>query len=159
MTRRVDRDALPLRLHPNISLTVRVEDGPSSGRDTEMVITIIVEDVNDNPPECNPSAFRYGVSSLPCCPRPVCRPGHMPRPTAGGSSAHLPSACLLYWAVVHHHTWGRFWVASSIVAYLDLGFHFKNKSMFWPVIYEEFKRRNLSCFDRKCVCFKQERSK
>ncbi|KAF4793902.1 cadherin-related family member 3 [Turdus rufiventris] len=58
VTRRMDRDALPLRLHPNISLTVRVEDGPSSGHDTEMVITIIVEDVNDNPPECNPSAFR-----------------------------------------------------------------------------------------------------
>ncbi|NXQ40564.1 CDHR3 protein, partial [Catharus fuscescens] len=58
VTRRMDRDALPLRLHPNISLTVRVEDGPSSGRDTEMVITIIVEDVNDNPPECKPSAFR-----------------------------------------------------------------------------------------------------
>ncbi|XP_032913462.1 cadherin-related family member 3 [Catharus ustulatus] len=62
VTRRVDRDALPLRLHPNISLTVRVEDGPSSGRDTEMVITIIVEDVNDNPPECNPSAFRREVN-------------------------------------------------------------------------------------------------
>ncbi|KAI1239445.1 hypothetical protein IHE44_0012567 [Lamprotornis superbus] len=53
---RIDRDALPLRLHPNISLTVRVED--SSGCDSEMEITIIIDDVNDNPPECNPSAFR-----------------------------------------------------------------------------------------------------
>ncbi|NWI04454.1 CDHR3 protein, partial [Tichodroma muraria] len=55
---RIDRDALPLRLHPNISLIVRVEDGPSSGRASEMEITIIIDDVNDNPPECNPSAFR-----------------------------------------------------------------------------------------------------
>ncbi|KAL2309040.1 hypothetical protein Nmel_005218, partial [Mimus melanotis] len=56
VTGRIDRDALPLRLHPNISLTVRVED--SSGCDSEMEITIIIDDVNDNPPECNPSAFR-----------------------------------------------------------------------------------------------------
>ncbi|NWY73600.1 CDHR3 protein, partial [Erithacus rubecula] len=55
VSRRMDRDALPLRLHPNISLTVRVEDGPSS---SEMQITVILDDVNDNPPECNPSAFR-----------------------------------------------------------------------------------------------------
>ncbi|XP_033370253.1 cadherin-related family member 3 [Parus major] len=58
VTGRVDRDALPLRLHPNISLIVRVEDGPSSGHASEMEITIIIDDVNDNPPECNPSAFR-----------------------------------------------------------------------------------------------------
>ncbi|NXD33413.1 CDHR3 protein, partial [Copsychus sechellarum] len=58
VTRRIDRDALPLRLHPNISLAVRVEDSPSSGRGSEMEITIIIDDVNDNPPECNPSAFR-----------------------------------------------------------------------------------------------------
>ncbi|NWW27877.1 CDHR3 protein, partial [Falcunculus frontatus] len=55
---RIDRDALPLRLHPNISLVVRVEDSPSSGHASEMEITIIVDDINDNPPECNPSAFR-----------------------------------------------------------------------------------------------------
>lgn len=67
MAGRIDRDALPLRLHPNISLIVRVEDGPSSDRAREMEITIIIDDVNDNPPECNPSAFRYGVSSLPWC--------------------------------------------------------------------------------------------
>lgn len=96
---------------------------------------------------------------LPCCPRPVCRLGHIPTPTAGGSSGHLLLACPLYRAVVHRNTWVSFWVASSTVAYLDLGFHLENKSMFWPVIYEEFKRRNISCFDGKCVCFKQERSK
>ncbi|NXS22101.1 CDHR3 protein, partial [Mystacornis crossleyi] len=58
VTERIDRDALPLRLHPNISLIVRVEDSPSSGHASEMEITIIVDDINDNPPECNPSAFR-----------------------------------------------------------------------------------------------------
>ncbi|NWR97955.1 CDHR3 protein, partial [Motacilla alba] len=58
VTRRIDRDALPLRLHPNISLMVRVEDSPSSGHAREMEITIVIDDVNDNPPECNPSAFR-----------------------------------------------------------------------------------------------------
>ncbi|NWV98966.1 CDHR3 protein, partial [Machaerirhynchus nigripectus] len=58
VTGRIDRDALPLRLHPNISLIVRVEDSLSSGHASEMEITIIVDDINDNPPECNPSAFR-----------------------------------------------------------------------------------------------------
>ncbi|NXB41298.1 CDHR3 protein, partial [Eulacestoma nigropectus] len=58
VTGRIDRDALPLRLHPNISLIVRVEDSPSGGHASETKITIIVDDINDNPPECNPSAFR-----------------------------------------------------------------------------------------------------
>uniref|UniRef100_A0A8C8BKA1 Cadherin domain-containing protein n=1 Tax=Otus sunia TaxID=257818 RepID=A0A8C8BKA1_9STRI len=58
VTGRIDRDALPLRLHPNISLIVRVEDSPSSGHASEMDITIIIDDINDNPPECNPSTFR-----------------------------------------------------------------------------------------------------
>ncbi|NXQ16849.1 CDHR3 protein, partial [Peucedramus taeniatus] len=58
VTRRIDRDVLPLRLHPNISLIVRVEDSPSSGSASEMEITIVIDDVNDNAPECNPSAFR-----------------------------------------------------------------------------------------------------
>ncbi|NXR42735.1 CDHR3 protein, partial [Zosterops hypoxanthus] len=53
---RIDRDALPLRLHPNISLTLWVEDGLSNGHDTHE-ITIIIDDVNDNSPECNPSDF------------------------------------------------------------------------------------------------------
>ncbi|KAM4901080.1 cadherin-related family member 3 [Sylvia borin] len=61
VTGRIDRDALPLRLHPNISLTVRVEDGLSSGHDTHQ-ITIIIDDVNDNPPECNPSDLREEVN-------------------------------------------------------------------------------------------------
>ncbi|NXI32627.1 CDHR3 protein, partial [Sterrhoptilus dennistouni] len=56
VTGRIDRDALPLRLHPNISLTLWVEDGLSNGHDTHE-ITIIIDDVNDNSPECNPSDF------------------------------------------------------------------------------------------------------
>ncbi|NXI69334.1 CDHR3 protein, partial [Anseranas semipalmata] len=58
VTGRIDRDVLPLRLHPNISVIVRVEDSPSGGHASEMEITIIIEDINDNPPECNPSTFR-----------------------------------------------------------------------------------------------------
>ncbi|NXA15639.1 CDHR3 protein, partial [Sapayoa aenigma] len=58
VTRRINRDALPLRLHPNISLIVRVEDRPSNGHASEIELTIIIDDINDNPPECNPSAFR-----------------------------------------------------------------------------------------------------
>lgn len=68
--------------------------------------------------------------------------------------------CPLYRAVVHHSVWLTFWVAST-VAYLDAGFHLENKgkSMFWHVICEEFKRRNVSCCDGIFVCFKQERGK
>ncbi|NWU11541.1 CDHR3 protein, partial [Cephalopterus ornatus] len=62
VTRRLDRDSLPLRLHPNISLIVRVEDSPSTGHASEMEITIIVDDINDNTPECSPSAFRKEVN-------------------------------------------------------------------------------------------------
>nr|XP_009664260.1 PREDICTED: cadherin-related family member 3 isoform X2 [Struthio camelus australis] len=58
VARRIDREALPLQLHPNISVIVRVEDSPSGGQASEMEITIIIEDLNDNPPECNPSTFR-----------------------------------------------------------------------------------------------------
>ncbi|NXW90842.1 CDHR3 protein, partial [Alopecoenas beccarii] len=58
VTGRIDRDALPLRLHPNISVTVRVEDSPTGSPASEMEITIIIDDINDNPPECNPSTFR-----------------------------------------------------------------------------------------------------
>ncbi|XP_061323395.1 cadherin-related family member 3 [Pezoporus flaviventris] len=58
VTGRIDRDYLPLQLQPNISLIVRVEDSPSGGHAREMEITIIIDDINDNPPECNPSTFR-----------------------------------------------------------------------------------------------------
>uniref|UniRef100_A0A8C3K7A4 Cadherin domain-containing protein n=1 Tax=Calidris pygmaea TaxID=425635 RepID=A0A8C3K7A4_9CHAR len=56
VTGRIDRESHPLRLHPNISAIVRVEDSPSGGHYSEMEITIIIEDINDNPPECNTSA-------------------------------------------------------------------------------------------------------
>ncbi|NXJ60099.1 CDHR3 protein, partial [Rostratula benghalensis] len=58
VTGRIDRDAHPLRLHPNVSVILRVEDSPNGGHNSEMEITIIIEDINDNPPECNPSIFR-----------------------------------------------------------------------------------------------------
>ncbi|XP_053905680.1 cadherin-related family member 3 isoform X3 [Cuculus canorus] len=58
VTRRIDRDAFPLRLHPNVSVIVRVEDSPSGGHASEMEITVIIDDINDNSPECNPSTFR-----------------------------------------------------------------------------------------------------
>ncbi|NXT01909.1 CDHR3 protein, partial [Jacana jacana] len=58
VTGRIDRDAHPLRLHPNVSVILRVEDSPNGGHTCEMEITIIIEDINDNPPECNPSFFR-----------------------------------------------------------------------------------------------------
>ncbi|KAM6320936.1 cadherin-related family member 3 [Aegotheles albertisi] len=62
VTGRLDRDALPLRLHPNISVIVRVEDSPSGGHASEMEITFIINDINDNPPECNPSTFRKEIN-------------------------------------------------------------------------------------------------
>uniref|UniRef100_A0A452IY90 Cadherin-related family member 3 n=1 Tax=Gopherus agassizii TaxID=38772 RepID=A0A452IY90_9SAUR len=58
---RIDRDAAPLRLHPNISLVIRVEDNPSGGQMNEMEVTIIIEDLNDNPPECSFYNFRLEV--------------------------------------------------------------------------------------------------
>ncbi|NXP55377.1 CDHR3 protein, partial [Heliornis fulica] len=58
VTGRINRDALPLRLHPNTSVVVRVEDSHSGGHASEMEITIIIDDINDNPPECIPSTFR-----------------------------------------------------------------------------------------------------
>ncbi|XP_062454818.1 cadherin-related family member 3 [Rhea pennata] len=56
VARRIDREALPL--NPNISVIVRVEDRPRGGQASEMEIMIIIEDLNDNLPECNPSTFR-----------------------------------------------------------------------------------------------------
>ncbi|XP_039210392.1 cadherin-related family member 3 isoform X1 [Crotalus tigris] len=49
---RLDRDASPLRTHPNISLTIRVEDSPTHERTAEMEIFVFVEDINDLPPKC-----------------------------------------------------------------------------------------------------------
>ncbi|NXA51369.1 CDHR3 protein, partial [Nothocercus julius] len=60
VARRINREALPL--HPNISVLVRVEDSPSGGQASEMEITIVIEDINDNLPECNPSTFRKEIN-------------------------------------------------------------------------------------------------
>ncbi|NXU70181.1 CDHR3 protein, partial [Oreotrochilus melanogaster] len=58
VTGRIDRDASPLRLHPNVSVIVRVKDSPRDGHTSEIAITIIIDDINDNPPECKHSTFR-----------------------------------------------------------------------------------------------------
>ncbi|XP_068018532.1 cadherin-related family member 3 [Melanerpes formicivorus] len=52
----IDRDAD--QFQPKISLTIRVEDSPSIGHYSEMEITIMIDDINDNSPKCNPSTFR-----------------------------------------------------------------------------------------------------
>ncbi|XP_025034499.2 cadherin-related family member 3 [Pelodiscus sinensis] len=61
VARRIDRDAAPLRQHPNISLVIHVEDSPSGGQTNEMEITVTIGDLNDNPPECNLYNFRVEV--------------------------------------------------------------------------------------------------
>nr|XP_042704860.1 cadherin-related family member 3 [Chrysemys picta bellii] len=58
---RIDRDAAPLRLNPNVSLVIRVEDNPNGGQTNEIEITVIIEDLNDNPPECSLYNFRLEV--------------------------------------------------------------------------------------------------
>uniref|UniRef100_A0A8C4VLK6 Cadherin related family member 3 n=1 Tax=Gopherus evgoodei TaxID=1825980 RepID=A0A8C4VLK6_9SAUR len=58
---RIDRDAAPLRLHPNISLVIRVEDNPSGGQMNEMEVTVIIEDLNDNPPESTAGTLLLGL--------------------------------------------------------------------------------------------------
>ncbi|NXG47969.1 CDHR3 protein, partial [Psilopogon haemacephalus] len=62
VTRRIDRDNVQLWLYPNISLIIRVEDSPRTGHYSELEITIIIDDVNDNSPKCNPSTFRKEVN-------------------------------------------------------------------------------------------------
>uniref|UniRef100_A0A670YZ64 Cadherin related family member 3 n=1 Tax=Pseudonaja textilis TaxID=8673 RepID=A0A670YZ64_PSETE len=49
---RLNRDASPIRTHPNISLTIRVEDNPPRRLIDEIVIFIFIEDINDLPPKC-----------------------------------------------------------------------------------------------------------
>lgn len=87
MTGRIDRDVPPLKLHPNISVIVRVEDSPSGGHASEMEIIITIEDINDNPPECFPSTFRYRGS---CC---LSAPS-LPQPSDMSRAHHLGSSDL-----------------------------------------------------------------
>ncbi|XP_058046474.1 cadherin-related family member 3 [Ahaetulla prasina] len=53
---RLNRDAALLRTHPNTSLTIRVEDrfrvSPARERTAEIEIFVLIEDINDLPPEC-----------------------------------------------------------------------------------------------------------
>uniref|UniRef100_A0A8D0HQ36 Cadherin related family member 3 n=1 Tax=Sphenodon punctatus TaxID=8508 RepID=A0A8D0HQ36_SPHPU len=50
---RINRDDNSRRQHPNISLVIFVQDLPRYGRMTSIEITVTIEDLNDNPPECN----------------------------------------------------------------------------------------------------------
>lgn len=55
VARRINRE---LMQNPNISLIIRVTDSPSGGNSNEITIVIIIEDKNDNPPECKKYNFR-----------------------------------------------------------------------------------------------------
>ncbi|XP_076798125.1 cadherin-related family member 3 isoform X3 [Arvicanthis niloticus] len=57
VAQRLDRDAGELRQNPIISLEVVVRDRPSGGQENRMQITIIVEDINDNPATCRKLTF------------------------------------------------------------------------------------------------------
>lgn len=58
VARRIDRDINPLILHPNISLEIHVEDTPSRGQSDSITIAIIIDDINDHPPQCQRYTFR-----------------------------------------------------------------------------------------------------
>uniref|UniRef100_A0A670Z5F8 Cadherin related family member 3 n=1 Tax=Pseudonaja textilis TaxID=8673 RepID=A0A670Z5F8_PSETE len=58
---RLNRDASPIRTHPNISLTIRVEDNPPRRLIDEIVIFIFIEDINDLPPKCTEYSHRVTV--------------------------------------------------------------------------------------------------
>ncbi|XP_054844803.1 cadherin-related family member 3 [Eublepharis macularius] len=58
VARRLDRDIEPLKLHPNISLEILVEDSPNGGQSNSITIVISVQDINDLPPECQQYNFR-----------------------------------------------------------------------------------------------------
>ncbi|XP_051022109.1 LOW QUALITY PROTEIN: cadherin-related family member 3 [Acomys russatus] len=57
VARRLDRDAGELRQNPIVSLEVLVRDRPSGGQENRIQITIIVEDINDNPATCRKFTF------------------------------------------------------------------------------------------------------
>ncbi|KAE8616289.1 hypothetical protein XENTR_v10008767 [Xenopus tropicalis] len=57
----IDRDAVPLRLHPNITLEIKVQDSPSGGHSNTTLLTFIIEDLNDNPPTCVQYAYSIAV--------------------------------------------------------------------------------------------------
>ncbi|XP_025030170.1 cadherin-related family member 3 [Python bivittatus] len=49
---RIDRDASPIKTHPNISLTIHVEDSLTHEGTVETEIFVMIDDINDNPPNC-----------------------------------------------------------------------------------------------------------
>uniref|UniRef100_A0A7M4F6H6 Cadherin related family member 3 n=1 Tax=Crocodylus porosus TaxID=8502 RepID=A0A7M4F6H6_CROPO len=61
VAKRIDREASTFRLHPRITLIIRVEDSPRGGQMNEKEITMIIKDINDNPPECNPYTLSFEI--------------------------------------------------------------------------------------------------
>ncbi|XP_019364874.1 PREDICTED: cadherin-related family member 3 [Gavialis gangeticus] len=61
VAKRIDREASTFRLHPRITLIICVEDSPRGGQMNKKEITMIIEDINDNPPECNPYTFSFEI--------------------------------------------------------------------------------------------------
>ncbi|CAN2388379.1 cadherin-related family member 3, partial [Pristimantis euphronides] len=61
IVKRIDIDATTLRLNSTISLNIKVRDLPSAGHSNNTTITIKIQDINDNPPECNKYAFSNTV--------------------------------------------------------------------------------------------------
>ncbi|XP_026533027.1 cadherin-related family member 3 [Notechis scutatus] len=57
---RLNRDASPIRTHPNISLTIRVDNPPHRPID-EIVIFVFIEDINDLPPKCTEYNHRVPI--------------------------------------------------------------------------------------------------
>ncbi|KAM6437840.1 cadherin-related family member 3 [Liasis olivaceus] len=49
---RIDRDASPIKTHPNISLTIHVEDSLTHKGTAITEIFVMIDDINDNPPTC-----------------------------------------------------------------------------------------------------------
>ncbi|KAJ6666325.1 hypothetical protein lerEdw1_000597 [Lerista edwardsae] len=58
VARRIDREAMT---NPNTSLIISVTDSPSGGHRNQTTIVIIIEDENDNPPECTGYNFRWVI--------------------------------------------------------------------------------------------------
>ncbi|XP_029471887.1 cadherin-related family member 3 isoform X2 [Rhinatrema bivittatum] len=58
---RIDREVEPFRQHPNITLEIVVRDRLSSRQPDKILLTFVIEDINDNPPVCNRYAFSIGV--------------------------------------------------------------------------------------------------
>uniref|UniRef100_A0ABM5GL54 Cadherin-related family member 3 n=1 Tax=Pogona vitticeps TaxID=103695 RepID=A0ABM5GL54_9SAUR len=62
VAKRIDCDASPFKEERNISLILHVVDSPSGTQSDTTEIIITIEDVNDNPPECNLYNYRLVIA-------------------------------------------------------------------------------------------------